>query len=137
MSGWIVAGLGNCALGTSTLFVAILRWSSLRARDRQPNFPAAHSVALMRTPAMLFASCSVMASIFFVVGGPTIMTRGQSSMLALTLSRISEEREKGAIPEFRIESCSVSRVVNVCLSLDANATYFLLDAAILRDSYHC
>ena len=65
------------------------------------------------------------------------MSRGRSSMLALTLSRISEEREKGAITEFRIESCSVSRVANVCLSLDANATYFLLAAAILRDSYHC
>ena len=50
------------------------------------------------------------------------MSRGRSSMLALTLSLISEEREKGTIPESRIESCSVSRVANVCLSLDANAT---------------
>ena len=123
MSGWTVSGLGNRALDTSALFVTILRSSSSRTRGRHPNFPAAHSVALMRTPAMLFASCSVMASIFSVVGGPTIMSRGRSSMLALTLSRISEEREKGAIPEFRIESCSVSRVVNVCLSPDANAIF--------------
>ena len=78
-----------------------------------------------------------MASILSVVSGSTIMSRGQSSMLALTLSLISKEREKGAIPESRIKTCSVSRVANVCLALDANATYFLLDAAILGDSYHC
>ena len=54
------------------------------------------------------------------------MSRGQSCMLALILSGISEEREKGAITEFMIESSRVSRVANVCLSLDANATYCCL-----------
>ena len=44
------------------------------------------------------------ASIFSDVGGPTIMSRGRSSMLALTLSRISEEKENGAMTGSRIES---------------------------------
>ena len=68
-----------------------------------PEFPASQYVALMRLPAMLFASCSVMAFIFSVVGGPTIMSRGRSSMLALKLSRISKEKEKGAITGIRME----------------------------------
>ena len=76
----------------------------------------------------------MMASIFSVVGGPTIISRGQSSMLALTLSLISKEREKGAIPDFRIESYSVSRAANICLSLDANAIFAC--CCYLGDSYH-
>ena len=77
--------------------MAILRSSSLRARGRHLNFPADQSVALMRTPAMIFANFSVMASIFSVVGGPAIIARGRSAMLALTMSQISKELEKGAI----------------------------------------
>ena len=86
----------------------------------------------MRTPAMLFAVFSVMASIFSVVGGLTIMSRGRSSMLALTLSRISEEREKGAISELRIESvfrvsrtfvCRLTRTLLLFLVLVATAEH--------------
>ena len=113
MSGWTATGSSSRLLDESELLVAIFRLSSSRASGRHPNLPAAHCVALMCNPAMLFASCSVMASIFSVVGGPTIMSRGLSSMLALTLSLISEEREKGAIPESRIKTCSVSRAANV------------------------
>ena len=106
----------------------ILRSSSLRARGRHPNFPASQSIALMRTLAMLFVSCSVMESIFSVVGGSTIMSRGRSSMLDLTLSRISEEREKGAISEIRIESAfHVSRTFVCCL----------MRTLLLFSSYHC
>ena len=61
----MVAGSGNLVLDTSALFVAVLRSLSSKARGRHPNLLAAQSVALMRTPAMLFAGCSVMASIFF------------------------------------------------------------------------
>ena len=134
MSGWTASGSSSRLLDVSELLVAILRSSSSRARGRHPNLPAAYSVALMRTPAILVASCSVMESVFSVFGGPTIMSREQSSMLALTLSLISEEREEGAIPESRIESCSVSRDANVCLSPDANATGFyptLMNGAFL------
>ena len=66
--------------------MAIDRSSSSRARGRHPNFPDAHYVALICTPAMHFARCSVMSSIFTVVGGLIIISRGRSSMLALTLS---------------------------------------------------
>ena len=60
------------------------------------------SVVLMRTPAMLFAGSSVMAFNFSAVGGLTIMSRGRSYMLALTIFQISKERDKGAISELRI-----------------------------------
>ena len=108
ISGWTVAGSGNRVLDASALFVEILRSSSSRARGRHPNFPADQSVSLMRTPSMLFAIYSVMASIFSVVGGPTIMSSGRSSMLALTLSQISEEREKGPMNGSRMESAFVA-----------------------------
>ena len=69
-----------------------------------PKLPDAHFVAFTRTPTILFASCSVKKFIFSVLGGLIIVSRGRSSMLSLPLSLISEEREKGAIPEVRIES---------------------------------
>ena len=88
---WIFAGLGSRSFDVSALLVEIVRSSTSRARGRHLNFPDAHFVALICTPAMHFASFSVMSSIFPVVGGLIIMSRGRSSILALTLSIISDE----------------------------------------------
>ena len=53
--------------------MAIIRSLSSRARGANPNFTDDHFFALMRTPAMHFASCLVLSSIFPVVGGLIIM----------------------------------------------------------------